>query len=120
MTHTTKHIHLLSEAEIPDLYNRPDFNCDERELYLTINEERELDILNHYSNTKTRIYFILQLGYFKAKHQFFEFELEEASADVEYVLSHFPPVTDTILSGRISRNYISQQKNDILLLFGYH
>ena len=30
----------------------------------------ELDALNQYSATKTRIYFILQLAYFKAKYKF--------------------------------------------------
>ena len=30
----TKRIQLLSEPEIADIYNRPDFNNDERELYI--------------------------------------------------------------------------------------
>ena len=114
-----KRISLLSEAEITDLYARPEFNPDERKLYFSINKERELEILRHYSNIKTRVYFILQLGYFKAKQRFFEFELEDVYADVKYILSNFPNDTEATLSGRISRNYISQQKNEILQLLGY-
>jgi len=113
-----KRISLLSDTEITDLYSRPDLNQYERRLYFTLNP-RELAILNKYSNIKTRIYFILQLGYFKAKQQFFKFDLADAQHDVEYVISHFYSGIKKIVSGQISRDYISQQKNDILQLFSY-
>lgn len=113
-----KRISLLSEAEINDLYSRPDFNHHERKLYFTINE-REFNALNNYSNLKTRIYFILQLGYFKAKQQFFKFTFEDVSNDVEYILANFFNGTTSDFSGHISRTYIDQQKNDILKLFNY-
>lgn len=114
----TKRITLLSEIEITDLYSRPDFNQHEKELYFTLNEREHL-ILNQYSSIKTRIYFILQLGYFKAKQQFFKFDLADVETDVAYITSHFFSNTKIIMSGRISRDYISQQKNDILQLFDY-
>ena len=39
---------------------------------------------------KSQAYFILQLGYFKAKHQFFTFDLHEVVEDLQYVLEqHF-------------------------------
>jgi len=113
-----KRISLLSETEINDLYARPDFNHHERTLYFAINE-REHDILNNYSNVRTRVYFILQLGYFKAKHHFFKFTFDDVSDDIEYILSNFFCNNTTVLSGCISRNYIDQQKNDILKLFNY-
>lgn len=113
-----EHICLLSEAEITDLYARPDFNSNEQRLYFTLNEH-ETGLLNRYSNTKTRVYFILQLGYFKAKHQFFKFAFADARTDVEYILANFFKNAEIALSGQISRDYISQQKNDILILFGY-
>lgn len=81
-----KRISLLSETEINDLYARPDFNQHERTLYFSINEV-ERDVLNHYSNVRTRVYFILQLGYFKARQQFFKFTFEDVLDDVEYTQS---------------------------------
>ena len=75
-----KRLYLLSEAEIEDLYAQPNFNSDERELYFTMNQI-ELDALSHYSTTKTRVAFILQLAYFKAKRQFFTFKFEDVSED---------------------------------------
>jgi len=113
-----KRIYLLPEAEIADTYAPPEFNNNEKKIYFTL-DARELDFLNHYSNTRTRVYFILQLGYFKAKQQFFKVKFEDASTDVAYILSNFCNDTETRLSGQISRNYINQQKNDILQLFSY-
>jgi hypothetical protein len=113
-----KHIQLLSETEITSLYTRPEFNYDEQQLYFTLNEH-EFAILNRYSNTRTKVYFILQLGYFKAKQKFFKFRFEDARTDVKYIVFNFFKHTDTILSGRISRNYTNQQKDDILKLFEY-
>ena len=113
-----KRISLLSETDINDLYARPDFNDQERVLYFAI-KENENDVLNNYSNVRTRVYFILQLGYFKAKQQFFKFTFEDVRNDVEYILTNFFSSSTTILSGCISRNYIDQQRNDILKLFNY-
>jgi hypothetical protein len=114
-----KRIQLLSDSEIADIYNRPDFNSDERELYFSIHDAREIDLLNRYSNIKTRVYFILQLGYFKAKQQFYKFNLEEVRVDVEYVLHYYNYDTKSDLSGQISRDYFAQQKKNIIELFDY-
>jgi hypothetical protein len=117
---SNKHIVLLSDREITDLYSRPDFNQHERALYFTLNED-EAVALNHYSNIKTRLFFILQLGYFKAKQQFFKFDLVEVKSDVNYIISNFfHDNTDIGLSWRLSRDYITRQKNDILKLFAYN
>ena len=77
-----EHLCLLSEAERADLYARPDFNSVEQALYFSLND-RERMLLNQYSNIKTKVYFILQLGYFKARHQFFKFKLEDVGIDVK-------------------------------------
>ena len=62
----TKRIQLLTDVEISDLYDRPDFNSEERELFFALNQAEE-KVLSQYRNARTRVYFILQLGYFKAK-----------------------------------------------------
>lgn len=113
-----KRLYLLPKAEIDNLYARPTFNTDEQEIYFTMNQE-ELNALAQYTNTKTRVFFVLQLGYFKAKYQFFNFTFEDARSDVDYILSNFFNKRELILSGRISRGYISDQKQAILQLFDY-
>lgn len=117
MTHL-KRLYLLPDAEITNLYARPDFNADERKLYFSLNPTEE-KALAEYSNTRTKVFFILQLGYFKAKYQFFSFNVDDVRADVDYIVSQFFQKTSLPLTGRPSRQYISLQKQAILDLFDY-
>ena len=113
-----KRLYLLPEVEIKDLYERPNFNKNEQLLYFEMNQV-ELDTLGQFGAIKTKVYFILQLAYFKAKNQFFTFEFDDVRADVDYVLSKFFKKTDKILQGSITRQRISQQKQAVLKLFNY-
>lgn len=113
----SKRPQLLPETEVSELYARPVFNKKERKLYFELNDQ-EKKLINLYSATKTRIYFILQLGYFKAKQQFFKFNFEDVSDDVNYITSQYFETTKRF-SGCISRNIISAQKDKILNQFNY-
>ncbi|MBL4656971.1 MAG: DUF4158 domain-containing protein [Flavobacteriales bacterium] len=108
-----KRIHLMSEAEIEELYSLPDFSTNEQRLYFTLNEFKRI-ALNRYSNTKTRVYFILQLGYFKAKQQFFSFDFNDVFDDTQFILGTYYNGTELASSGRISRVSAQIQKQDIL------
>ena len=112
-----KRFHLLTDIEIADLYAQPAFNCDEQTLYFTLSQDEQV-ALNHYTNTKTRVYFILQLAYFKAKQQFFKFNFEDVQADVAFILQSNNKTT-ALLSGCLSRDYLRDQKKRILFLFKY-
>ncbi len=68
---------------------------------------------------KTKVHFILQLAYFKAKNQFFTFTFDDVRADVDYVLAKFFKKTDVVFQGNITRQRINQQKQIILNLFDY-
>ncbi len=113
-----KRLYLLPEAEVADLYARPIFNQEEQLLYFKMNQV-ELDALGQFGTIKTKVYFILQLAYFKAKNQFFTFEFDDAQPDIEYVLAKFFKKTNQILQGSITRQRVSQQKQVILNLFNY-
>ena len=113
-----KRIYLLPEAEIADLYARPFFNQNEQQLYFDLNQV-ELDLLAQLGTIKTKVHFILQLAYFKAKNQFFTFTFDDVQADVQYVLAKFFKKTDAVFQGNITRKRINQQKQIILNLFDY-
>lgn len=115
---TLKRLYLLSESEISDLYARPSFNLKEQRLYFELSQEEE-DVIDRWGTLKTKIYFILQLGYFKAKNQFFIFDFEEVTADVDYICAHLFKKKSLILQGKITRQKISQQRQAILKLFRY-
>jgi len=113
-----KRIYLLPEAEIADLYARPIFNPSEQQLYFELTQV-ELDTLAQFGTIKTKVHFILQLAYFKAKNQFFTFAFDDVRADVEYVQAKFFKKTDGVFQGNITRQRINQQKQVILNLFDY-
>ncbi|NRB25970.1 Tn3 family transposase [Shewanella sp.] len=115
----TKRIHLLSSPEVEELYVRPTFNAHEQRQYFTLNPSERTSLSRH-SNTKTRIYFILQLGYFKAKQQFFNFSLDEVSSDIQFIVNtYYSYAQSRLFTGRISRDYIRIQRQTILSLFDY-
>ncbi len=116
--HSINRLYLLPDAEIAELYARPVFNKNERLLYFTMNK-LELDALSQFGTLKTKVYFMLQLAYFKAKNQFFTFDFADVKADVSYVMSTFFKNNDQILQGNINRKIIKQQKPLILGLFNY-
>jgi hypothetical protein len=114
-----KRIHLLSSTEVEELYTRPEFNAYEQRLYFTLTQSERV-ALARFSNIKTRIYFILQLGYFKAKQQFFNFSLDDVRNDVLFIVNtYYSDATLLQFTGSISREYSRKQRQTILSLFNY-
>ncbi len=81
--------------------------------------DTERTLIDGYADMNTRIYFILQLAYFKAKQQFFKFDFENVMDDVQYVITRYYNNTKQKLSSSLSRYYIQNQKQKILNLFNY-
>jgi hypothetical protein len=67
---TPRRLKILGEDEIEALYGRPAFTPDERVQYFTVSQP-ESEVLQEFRSVKSQTYFLLQLGYFKAKHLFF-------------------------------------------------
>lgn len=114
---TLKRLYLLPDAEIAELYARPIFNKNEQQLYFEMNQV-ELDAFSQFGTIKTKVYFILQLAYFKAKNQFFTFKFDDVRADIDYILAKFFKKTDLVLQGRVlhARKLISKNKRFLLCL----
>jgi hypothetical protein len=51
--------HLLSDAEVSELYSPPEFTEEERSLYFSLSQAQRNHI-EQYRNKRTRVYFILQ------------------------------------------------------------
>src|SRR4029453_1571257 len=64
---TQKRLRILEEDEIEALYERPHFTDEERLKYFGLSPT-EKATLDQFHSIKSRIYFILQLGYFKWSH----------------------------------------------------
>ena len=86
MIANSERLAVLSEAEQQALYGLPDFDDAQRLQYLALSET-ELALAARRPGLLAQIYCVLQIGYFKAKHAFFRFELSEVEDDFAFVLN---------------------------------
>jgi len=113
-----KRLRILGDDEIEAFYGRPRFTQEERAQYFTLSQT-ERALLAELRSIRSQIYFVLQLGYFKAQHLFFTFELHEVREDVEYILQqYFPHVRRADLSS-VDRRTRMRQRRSILKLCNY-
>jgi hypothetical protein len=87
-----RRLKILGQDEIDELYGLPRFSDEERELYFSLTPSGEV-ALDDLHSTKSKIAFILQLGYFKARCLFFVFTADEVTADLHHVAARYFPDT---------------------------
>jgi len=114
----SKQLTILSEGEISKLYDLPKFDEDARLTYFELTEAEKV-AMNEYSRIFTKIYFSLQLGYFKAKQLFFVVEVEKVVKDAEYIRQRYFPQHVLNLSGKVSQTTRLQQQKVILEVYDY-
>src|SRR5205823_5932109 len=90
MNSTEKRLRILSEEEREALYGRPQFTHEERIQYFSLSP-REQALLEQLHSLTSRLYCILQLGYFKARHLFFVFRLTDVAEDTKYIQERYFP-----------------------------
>ncbi len=85
-----RRLNILGQDEIDEIHGLPRFSDEERELYfaLTASEKAALEDLH---SAKSKIAFILQLGYFKARHLFFVFTANDVAVDLNHVAGRYFP-----------------------------
>jgi hypothetical protein len=83
-----KRLRILGDDEIEAIYGIPRFTHEERRQYFSLSQP-EKELLTELRSVKSQTYFILQLGYFKAKKLFFTFNLREVEEDVQYILQQY-------------------------------
>jgi hypothetical protein len=110
---------ILEDQEIDELYGRPQFNHEERIHFFGLTPEERAVADGHYS-LASRVLFILQVGYFKAKNLFFVFEFDDVQEDVRHVLQrHYPGFHDTKLTTPSLKQIRHTQQRKILDLYGF-
>ena len=112
-----KRLKVLSNEEISSLYDRPSFDKEEQMEYFVLSPQEQL-IFESLSSNKSRAYFILQLGYFKAKQQFYIFSLEDVRNDAQHVRRRYFP--DFVLSDLdVNKRTRLKQQQAVLELCNY-
>lgn len=84
----SKRIYILNEQEINALYALPNFSANDREIFFSLNES-EYKILDEIVALSTKIHFILQLGYFKAKQRLFQYDYSAVVPDVKFIIQKY-------------------------------
>ncbi|MBF6612488.1 MAG: Tn3 family transposase [Chloroflexi bacterium] len=115
---TPKRLYILDDEEIEALYARPRFTEDDR-THAFVLTQSEKDLTASFSPIHSQLYFILQLGYFKAKQLFFSFTFHDVADDVTHLLQrYFPDVPQPKLR-LLNKRTILKQRQRILELFQY-
>jgi hypothetical protein len=86
-------LRILSDDETDALYGRLPFTQEERHEYFTLSPQERV-ALEHLHSLKSKLFFILQLGYFKARRMFFVFGLKDVEEDAAYVRDKYFPAFD--------------------------
>lgn len=110
-------LQILSPDEYELLWGLPTFSQEDQDLFFTITP-REEQVLQQLRTDRTKIHFLLFLGYFRARQRFFRFQWDTIKTDVAYLIQRYLPgsiVTDINVSDHTRLLHTKR----ILQLFGY-
>jgi TnpA family transposase/CheY-like chemotaxis protein len=110
-------LQILSPEEYDLLWGLPRLSQADRDLFFTLNP-REEQALSRLRTPRTKLHFLLLLGYFRARQRFFRLDWDLVADDAAYLLRRYLPgtrVTDLIVSDHTRLQHTEQ----ILALFGY-
>ncbi len=108
---------ILSQDEIKEMYGLPRFSDEERDQYFALSATEQA-VLDGFKTAKSKITFILQLGYFKVRHMFFVFSANDVVADISYIIErHLPEITQP--NSTVSKVTRLKQQSLILTLCKY-
>lgn len=114
-----KRLNILDEKEIKAIFGRPDFTYEDRCYYFSLSQP-EKELMQKLRSVKSKAYFVLQLGYFKAKYLFFKFDLRDVTNDLQYVLEEHFNNNDEVEDFRSVDKFTRlNQQRLILQLYGY-
>ncbi|MCF8568635.1 DUF4158 domain-containing protein, partial [Alicyclobacillus tolerans] len=113
-----KRLNILGEDELTAIFGRPRFTYEDRCQYFSLSQP-EKELVQGLHSIKSKAYFVLQLGYFKAKHLFFTFDVRETGEDLQYILKQHFNNTEVADLSSVSKVTRFKQQQMILELFGY-
>ena len=117
MRRDTKRLTILSPVEQDELYGFPTFNDEERAFYFALDDAEKKEMASLRS-IESRVHFIVQLGYFKAKFIFFDTSFSDSKADVTYIMNHHFSGFD-LRHDNVSKRVRFDNYTRILTMFSY-
>ena len=108
---------ILGDDEIDAIYGLPRFTSEERMQYFALSSS-EKSAIEQLHTIRSKIHFILQSGYFKARRMFFIFDPDEMEEDARYVQQQYFPDFQTAKLVVSKKTRLKHQRM-ILTLFDY-
>jgi len=109
---------ILEQSEIDDLYALPVYTYEDRKHYFALNHDEEL-IIKPMRTLASKVYFILQLGFFRTKNMFFSFTQDEVYNDIQHILKYTLSETKALKNLQVSKPTRLSQQRVILNLHGF-
>jgi len=85
----SRRLEIVTASEIDDLFGLPRFTEEDRQLYFDLSPVEQA--LTGAFNFPVAAHFVLQLGYFKAKQQFFVYEPGDEFHDLRHIVERYFP-----------------------------
>jgi hypothetical protein len=115
---SSRRLSILTQREIDDLYGLARFTEEDRQLYFDLSAAEQARVgAMHTASAKA--HFILQLGYFKAKRQFFAYPYGAVQEDLHHILERHLPGRAQSKIKQLSKPTRLEQQQVILNLFNY-
>ncbi len=112
-----KRITLLTMGEIKAIYDYPTFSDDEQQCHFYLSKQ-ELAITKKLSTIESKVYFVLLLGYFKARTIFYKISFRKSHRDITYIKKFiFSDNISTAELPNINIRTTNRIKNKIYKLF---
>lgn len=118
-TQVSKRLSILSTEEIESLFGLPHFTEGERQIHFDLSPE-EREAFDAARTITSGVHLVLQLGYFKAKAQFFVVSFDHARPDIDHILTRYFPGRHMEEVGPLSKPTRLAQQRIILGLLDYH
>ena len=117
-TQVSRRLTILCTEEIDSLFSMPHFTEVERQIYFELSPE-ERPTIDAARTITAGVHLVLQLGYFKAKAQFFVVSLDHVRPDINHILTRYFPGRLMSEVGHLSKPTRLAQQRIILGLLGY-
>ena len=117
-TQVSRRLTILSTEEIDSLFSLPYFTEGERHIRFELSPE-ERESIDAARTITAGVHLVLQLGYFKAKAQFFVVSIDHIRPDINHILTRYYPGRLMSEVGHLSKPTRLAQQRIILGLLGY-
>jgi hypothetical protein len=95
-----RRLKILTPSEQQYIYEKPNFSAGEQRTHFRLSQYEKDIVAKKLKGNHSKLYFILQLGYFRFSFRFFKIDLSDVSDDIAYVAKkHFPeiPIEELII-----------------------